>query len=288
MKYIKFIALIFVCVFFPFSYAYAEETLSWKACIEEAKNNNPELISAVQGVEEKKADKSITASAFYPQITSSVSGSRTNTTTNSNGNTAVKDSYAYGLSGTQLVFDGLKTLNDTFAAKENIKVSQESYRYTSSSVRLNLRTAFVNLLKAQESIRVSEEIFKIRRDNLILITLRYKAGLEHKGALLTAEANLAQADFDLAHSKRNIEFYQRQLTKELGRKEFKPFMVTGDFTVVDSSKDKPDLEELAKKNPSFLQVVAKKNSTSFAIKSAYAGFVPELNGSAGTSKTGSA
>ena len=286
-KYLVSIVIFFVQVaILPIS-GYGEDVLSWKACIEEAKTNNPELISAVSGVDEKKADKSITVSAFYPQITSSLASSRTKTTTSSTGTTATKDAYSYGLSASQLVFDGLKTLNDTYAAKENIKASQESYRYVSSNVRLNLLTAFVNLLKAQENIKVAEEIFKIRRDNLILISLRYKSGLEHKGALMTAEANLAQADFELAQAKRNIEFTQRQLTKELGRKEFKPITVSGDFVVADSAKNKPNFEELVNKNPSYLQAVAKKNSTSFGIKSSYSTFVPELNGSAGTSKTGS-
>ena len=89
------------------------------------------------------------------------------------------------------MFDGLKTVNNVNAARENIKASQQSYRFTSTQVRLRLRTAFVNLLKAQELIHVAEDIVKIRRGNLELITLRYESGLEHKGALLTAEANLA-------------------------------------------------------------------------------------------------
>ena len=89
----------------------------------------------------------------------------------------------------------------------------------------------VNLLKAQELIRVSGEIVKIRRGNLELITLRYESGLEHRGALLTAEANLAQASFQLAQAKRAVELAQRQLTKEMGRREFISMSVKAAFIV---------------------------------------------------------
>jgi outer membrane protein TolC len=184
------------------------------------------------------------------------------------------------------VFDGLKTINNVNAAKENIKGAQESYRFTSSEVRLNLRTAFINLLKAQELVYVAEDIVKIRRDNLELVTLSYQSGLEHKGALLTAEANLAEANFELAQAKRDVVLAQRQLTKEMGRKEFKPMSVKGEFIVSDIAKEQPDLEVLVKNNPSLLQAVARKNAAAFGIRSTYADFLPRLSGSAQVNKNG--
>ncbi|MDD4895114.1 MAG: TolC family protein, partial [Candidatus Omnitrophica bacterium] len=165
--------------------------------------------------------------------------------------------------------------------------SQQSYRFTSSEVRLRLRTAFVNLLNAQEAIRVTEDIVRIRRGNLELITLRYESGLEHRGALLTAEANLAQANFELAQAKRDVVLAQRELTKEMGRKEFVPMLVKADFKVVDSAEQRPDFETLANRNPSLKQVIAQKNAAEFSLKSAYANFSPSLSGQAGADKNGS-
>jgi outer membrane protein TolC len=139
-------------------------------------------------------------------------------------------------------------------------------------------------LKTQELIKVAEEIVAIRRDNLILITLRYESGLEHKGALLTAEANVAQAEFELAQAKRNLNFVRRQLSKEMGQKEFIPLSVKGDFAVVDTAQEKPILEDLLKANPSVLQAAYRNNAAAFDIQSAYANFGPSLTGSAQTSK----
>jgi outer membrane protein TolC len=296
------IFLLFSCFFYPPAPVLAEEALSWQDCVKEAAKNNPDLIAAVENVNQQKAAKDITASGLYPQINSSLNASTARTDNNTNNNSSgnntstvtgnaskssVADSYSYGVSGTQLIFDGFKTINNVKSASENIKAASEAYRYTSTQVRLNLRTAFINLLNAQEAIKVNEEIVKIRRSNLVLITLRYQSGLEHKGALLTAEANLSQANYGLSQARRNVELAQRQLTKAMGRKEFIAMYVKGDFSVSDTAKIKPDFEEIVKSNPSLLEAVAQKNSAAYGIKSAYGNFSPQLTGSAGANKNGS-
>ena len=267
--------------------ARAQEILTWGDCLKEAHKNNPDLISAEEDINIQKAGKDITASTLYPQISANAAGSTSKTsTTGSSGITtsATSDSYTYGVSGSQLIFDGSKSFQEVKAASQDIEAARQAYRFTSSGVRLNLRGAFVALLKAQELTAVAEDIVKIRRNSLILITLRYQSGLEHKGALLTAEANLAEAHFELSQAGRNAEFAQRQVVKEMGRKEFRPVAVQGNFTVSETARDKPDFEGLVKNNPSLLEAVARKNSALFGLKSAYGDFYPEISASAGAEK----
>jgi len=275
--------LLFVCCFhFP---AQAEETLSWQDCVKQAAKNHPDLIAAEEVVKQSEASKKITASTLYPQVTSSLSAS---TARNDNGITnTVGDTYDYGVQGSQLIFDGTKTINNVRAASENIKASKEAYRFTSTDVRLRLRTAFVNLLKAQESLRISEDIYKIRTKNLGLIMLRYKSGLEHKGALLTAEANLAQAKLGIVASERSVNVARRQLAKEMGKIESISTIAKGDFNIKESLEKKPDLEGLAKNNPSLRQLMAQASAAEFEVKSAYAEFLPTLSASGGAGKNDS-
>lgn len=285
-KYFKVYLIVLVFVFVCFRPGFAEETLSWQDCIKDAAKNHPDLIAAQEGVKESQASKTITASTLFPQISSSLSTSTSKTTSNSSGSDT-RDSYSYGVSGTQLLFDGFKTINNVKSSKEDIKAAQQSYRFTSSGVRLNLRTAFINLLKAQELIQVAEEIVKIRKDNFDLITLRYQSGLEHEGALSTAESNLAEANFELSQARRNVELAQRQLTKEMGREEFAPLSITGEFVVDGSVKEKPDYEAVVKNNPSLLQAEATKNAASYNVKSAYANFSPQISGTLDADRSGS-
>jgi TolC family type I secretion outer membrane protein len=270
-----------IVLFLSSGRAYADEALTWLDCIGEAQKNNPELISAEESIRQSESSKKIAASTFFPQIDSSVSAARANA-----GDTT-KNTYAYGVTGTQLIFDGFKTANNVTAATENLKATQQGYRFTSSQVRYRLRSAFINLLRAQELIRVTEEIVKIRRDNLALISLRYESGLEHRGAKLNSEANLAAAKFSLARARRSLEVAQRQLTKEMGRTEFVPMTVKSDFLIDDSIKEKPDFESFAKNNPSLLQLVAQENAAAFGIKSAQASFYPKISAQGGAGETGS-
>jgi len=281
-KYRNFFFIFILFLSFSFDIAAAEEeVLAWHDCIKEAAKNNPNIIAAVDQITQSVASKDITASGIYPQINSNLGAS---TARGASG--AVADSYNYGVSGTQLIFDGAKTLNNINAAQENITASKENFRFTSASTRYNLRSAFVKLLKAQEMLRITKEIYDIRRSNLELITLRYESGLEHKGALMTSQADLSGAEYGIRQAIREFEVAQRELIKEMGRAQLTPIAVKGDFQVRDAAKDKPDFTVLAKDNPELQQAIAKKNSAEFSLKSAYADFFPSVSGQAGASKSG--
>ncbi|MCX5707427.1 MAG: TolC family protein [Candidatus Omnitrophica bacterium] len=265
----------------PFNFAAAQELLTWDGCIKEAAKNHPDLISASEAIKESVAAKKITSSGEYPQVSASLSASKSKA-----GSNPSVDSYSTSLSASQLVFDGKKTINNVKAAQENIQAAKHNFRFTSSEVRQALRVAFVNLLKAQEMTRISREIFEIRRANLELITLRYQSGLEHRGALLTAEANLAEAQYNINTAVHELRVAQMNLSKQLGRGKWSALSVSADFTVRDIPSQDIDLEALAKNNPQILKLTAQKNSAEFNLRSAYGGFAPSVSVSANTGKTG--
>jgi len=110
--------------------------------------------------------------------------------------------------------------------------------------------------------------------------------LENKGALLTTEADLADAKYGISQAKRSFEVAWRELTKETGRTQLVPMQAKGDFKVKDTALVKPDFESLAKNNPALGQLIAQKRAAEFSLKSAYANFSPQLTGSAGANRTG--
>ncbi|MBF0532065.1 MAG: TolC family protein [Candidatus Omnitrophica bacterium] len=273
--------------------SFAQQTLTWQDCLAESQKNNPDLISAEESVRQSQASRQVTRSGLFPQVTSSASASRT--AASSNGESVKTNSYSYGANVSQLIFDGMKTPNDLAAAKENVKASQQSYRFASSQIRLRLRTAFVNLLKAQGLIAVTRDIAQIRKSERDLIALRYQSGLEHKGALLNAEANLASAEFEINQAKRDVVLAQRQLNKEMGWPEFAALSVSGDFSVKDTGINKneqtaasapPDFAAIASRHPTVLQAAAQENAAAFSVASARGSFFPKLTGQAGADRAG--
>lgn len=288
----RFTGLLAVSLFFLGFFlesSFAEEILSWKDCIRQAAKNHPDLVAAIEGINQSKAGKKITASTLFPQVNGDISASTSKTTTGESDAkvSQTADSYSYGVSASQLIFDGFKTVNNVKAASENIKASRENYRFTSSEVRFRLRTAFVSLLRAQELILVTRDISKIRRDNLVLITLRYQSGQEHRGALLTAEANLEEAKFEMEQAKRNLDVAQRNLNKEMGRSEFVAIQAQGELEEGSSGPEKPDFDGLVKNNPSLQKLAAQTNAAAFGVQAAKGSFFPVLSAQAGAGRSNS-
>ncbi|MCX5712243.1 MAG: TolC family protein [Candidatus Omnitrophica bacterium] len=281
-RYLKILFILILSSFLFLNKSYADEVLTWHDCIKEAAVHQPDLIAAFQQVKQSEAGKDITASGLYPQINANLNASTGATT-----GAPTADTYTYGVSGSQLLFNAGKTINNVRAAKENVIAFKENYRFTSATVRFRLRSAFVNLLTNQENLRITREIYDIRRQNLELIALRYQSGLEHKGALLTAEADLAQAKYQISQAERQVDVARRDLLKEMGRVRLVTLSVNGDFEVKDKATEKPDFEVIAKNNPSLQQLIAQKKAAEFSLRAAYANFAPNLTAQTSAGRLGS-
>jgi len=288
MKTIKIIFTFFLCLGLFSHEVRAEEGVSWKGCVKEAKANHPDLRSAEAKVKQARAAKEIARSAAVPQITGNASEvTSKGATFGTAGGTGPSDiqtgsrkrqttTFDYSVTGQQLLFDGFKTAYDLSSAERNIRSSRYNYDVTSSSIRLRLRTAYANLLIAQELLKVSEEIEARRSQNLELVRLRYEGGREHKGSLMTSEADLAQAIFDVSQARRSISVAQRQLTKELGRRHFVPMAAEGGLEVKEEDRNMPDFENLCEHNPFLQQLIAQKEAAKFGVSSAKAQFFPQV------------
>ncbi len=281
-RYVKFIAILLLFLSAALIEAGAEETLIWEDCVKEARKNHPDLISAEESLNQAKANKRITKSNLLPQISSSLSGKTSKTETRDK-----TDTYSYSISGKELLFDGFKTSSNMRAASENVKAAQCNYKVTSSNVRMRLMTAFVDLLKAQRLIDITGEISKRRRQSVGLVRLRYKAGREHRGSLLTAEADLAQAEFEVSQANRNIDLARRRLIKELGREKSAPIRAKGVLEIKYFNRQKPDFGDIAGKNSSLQELIARKEAARFGLKSAKADFFPQVYASTSVGRSAS-
>lgn len=250
----------------------AEDILTWEECVKEARMNQPDLISSREKVNQAKASKKTTISPVLPQI-----GSSFNMGTSQLDSRDKVNNYSYGINAQQLIFDGLKSVYDIQASSENVKSAQYNYEVASATIRSRLRIAFIQLLKDQELFKITQDIADRRKRNLDLVQISYNAGRENKGSLLTAKANLSQAQLEVMAAKRSIELAQRQLLKELGRERFSPIKVKGEFQLSSTNRQTPPLEEMASQNPSLLGLMAQKEAARLNMSSAKANFFPQIN-----------
>ncbi len=278
-KFIVFIIVLFIC-----QPLWADENLTWEDCLRQASLNHPDLLSAKESIRQSQDTKIITASTLWPQASSNLSvvQLKSNTAGDVSSNATT---YAYGVSGSQLLFDGLKTINNVKASQENVKASQWSFQFVSSQVRLRLRTAFINLLEAQVRIQLTKDIYEIRKQSVDLITKYYNSGIENSGALLTAQANLSQAQFEIDQAQRGLIVAQRDLLKEIGAMAIEAVQVQGNFDISAKYQEKPDFEILVDQNPQFLKIIAQTNAASFDLKASRGNLWPAISLVGGVGKS---
>jgi outer membrane protein TolC len=248
--------------------------------VEIAVKNHPDFVSAREALVQVTADKNITQSSLLPEIDADYSSKRTQSTTGKPSNT-----HSVSVSGTQLVFDGLKVINDVAGATEKIRATTYNYAVVSSDIRLTLRNAFVELLTIQNLVALTEEIAARRKQNMELVQMRYEAGREHRGSLLTAQADYSKAEYESIQARRNIALAQRRLHSAMGFSEPKEYVAVGKFTLIEDSRARPDYDEIADKTPFLKELISKKESARFNVNSAQADYFPEvyLSSSAGKS-----
>jgi outer membrane protein TolC len=261
-------------------YIYAQ-TLTWEDCVGLALHDQPDLVSSSERLKQAQDSKTVTQSGLFPQISGSAGTQKSKTA-----GLDSQQSYSYGLSGSQLLFDGAKTMWNKAAANENIKNAQYNYAVTSSNIRLSLRVAFVNLLKAQEAIKLTEDIAVRRRQNLDLINLRYQAGREHKGSLMTAQADLAESDFEVDQAKRNLQLAQRQLVKTIGLPAYDPLQVSGSFQITGIQAEEPNFENLAAASPLLQSLIAQREAARYGLSSAQSSYLPQIFASGSVNRSG--
>jgi outer membrane protein TolC len=278
-------AAVFAALFFTVCFsAVSAEELTWQQCVDEALANNPGLIAAKASLDRARANSWTTFGNALPQV--SVSGGYGKSGTEPLGGPfSYGESYSANLSARQMVFDGLKTFQNMLKAGEDVKASEMSYKEASASARMQLVQAYAGLMKAQELVKISGEILGLRKKQLADIKLRYQAGREHKGSLLSVEADLMQAESDNSQARENLGLAKKSLANTLGRTTEEGLAVKTDFSAATDPAITPDFEKLYDENPGLLMLVAQKNAAANSAGAAISAFLPSISVSAGVGRS---
>lgn len=278
------IIMAFLSAAFPLTIQGGEEEvpLTWEECVGQAREFNPDLKSAEADVEQAAANVGKSRSDLFPQVSGSFSARHSKSSEEDR-----SESYSYSLTARQLLFDGLQTWYDMASQDQSFIASLYDYDTTSASIRLSLREAFVELLKSQELLGITRGIAERRRQQLDMVQLRYEAGREHKGSLMTARANLSEAEFDVRQAGRDIALARRQLINEIGRPAFIAVKAEGSLEVRSGLPESPDMDALTRTHPSVLAQTAQKEIAQYGVKSAWSSFFPEISGTGSVGRSAS-
>lgn len=251
----------------------AAEVLTWQQCVGEARKAHPDLYSALAAMQQAEADRRISAGQLLPQLNAGLNAAQSGS---SEKNIGSSSAFSWSLSARQLIYDGRKTSRQVAAYREAERAAGHNFSAVSADVRFALRSAFTDLLKAQELVGLSGEIAERRRKNVRLIRLRYQAGREHVGSLRKAEADMAESEFEVSQAERGLVLAQSRLASALGRDLRSPLRVKGSFSATDLSAVKPNLAQLAKNSPQVQQLEAKRKSARYDLEAAKGAFSGDI------------
>ncbi|MDQ7772508.1 MAG: TolC family protein [Elusimicrobiales bacterium] len=227
------------------------EEITWEQCVREALANNPSLSARRLAIEQNRHTYLSGYNAFMPNISLSHSVSRSG-----GDGSAASTSWRAGVSASETLFS-LKTFSSIRSSKLNYEKAEADYRAESASLRLELYSAFVNLLFAQERLAAQEKVTELRGQNARLIKLKYESGMESRGNMLHADALHEVAMADTAKARRSLETARRDLLSAMGTSSYRPLTVRGELSSPEYELDTRDLRALIEASP---RIVSQRKS----------------------------
>ncbi|MDR1114356.1 MAG: TolC family protein [Candidatus Margulisbacteria bacterium] len=258
---------------------------TWEDCLAEAKKNNLALQTARAKVDAKKISLDALYSGLYPQLGGSL-GANLGASAGQNedlGQASPHQSESARLSAQQQVYDA-QTWPRLEQGKLALAAEELNYQIAEINLRLQLRQEFCALLQTQQSLELAQTVTARRRQQYELVELRYSGGLEHRGSLLTAKANLTKAELAEKQLERRLERNKQKLAQTLSvDAAAQELQITDNLRVVTDPNAQPDMLTLLNQSPTLQSVAARLDSARYDTAIAQAAYIPSvyLSGSLG-------
>lgn len=256
----------------------AAATLEWAACASSARDIHPAIRAARESVRAAEAAVKSSRATYLPDVDGDVSYSRTHSS-------STNDDYSYGVSASQRVYPGLTDRPEVAQARARLSATLADFDATAAAVRFDVKSAFTELGYAQENLALAETIAIRRRQNVLLVKARFDAGREHKGSYQRANAQSAQADFDVRQARRALKVSQRKLSRAMGQDGATAVAVRDGFPVPGDPADR-DLRSLAEITPAVRKARADLEAAAAALTLTHREFSPTVTASASADRNG--
>lgn len=243
-------------------------TLTWSDLVRTASKQNPDLAAARFKENAARASYRGSFNGFLPDIGLSQRYSNSDQGLGNSRWTAQADA------SMNILDRG--SFYDVKAAAASLDIAAAQHQLASADLRFNLFSAYVDLLFAQEQLKVAAKIRELRMNNSQMVSLKYQSGRESKGNSLQAEAELTQADADLAQAQRDLRAAQAELNRRLGAGQFSFLSVTGTW-ITAPVPPWPDTASMVAANPQTIVAQANVSLAKASLERTRSAFWPTLS-----------
>ena len=266
------IAVVILCLLLSGPAARADEPLTWEQTIRETEKGNPDLNASLYAARAARVRYHGSHSPLLPQLSASASSEVLNDS---------REDHEAGLTVRQSLFSGGRNRAGIQQAKAEWEAAEARLAAVKAQVGSELKSAFAQLLFAQEQRKLAETISRRREENVELINLRYEAGREHQGSYLRIKASASQARFETGQASRAQRVAQREMGRVLGRPKFEAVEVAGEFGVQPAGPA-PDMDSIAQQTPVYREAESDAESAGADVDIARSRYFPDLDAVATT------
>jgi outer membrane protein len=260
--------------------------LTWPECIQIALAHNPDLEVFRDDVLNSDAVHRGAYSLLYPQISLSAGATRSYTGPGLYSPSNYSNEFNEQASLSQTIFNGFLTQGNIAQGRAQLALAFANLDSQKALSSYDLKTAFAQVIYAQENVGIARQIIDIRQKNARTVRDLYGSGNEDEGAVLLSDAQLDQAIFSLNQAVRLVAVSDQQLVTILGQEVPRPLEGVG---ILDTAPlpTTPDFHALAVQTPAYFQHRAQVDASAAGITIAQSAFYPTLGFDAAVSRNGS-
>lgn len=281
------------------AFATPEPPMTWEMAVKEAVLKNPDISVAVEAVRSAEAQYKLAYTNFFPQLSASLGFTQASTGVSNTAGTSGAiistgpapgqgtsvGTWSAGITATQSIFNGFQDEGKVRQGKANLDAAEAALAIAKFTLSSNLKSAFAQLLYAQDAVALAKLILERQQRDLRLVTLNFEGGQENRGNMLYQAATVSQAKYQWEHSIRQKKVAIKQLVAYLGRPAADNVDVKGSLDVK-APQANLDFSSLATHHPSHNQVVYQKMAAEAGIEVADQGWYPNLSANAFVGRTG--
>jgi outer membrane protein TolC len=264
------------------------QALTLEECLALARQYNPVLSATREKVQELVADYQAARSKFFPRLVllSYYSRQPPNRFTSGavTGQELFKREGYTGVTGKQIVFDGLKTYYNTQAAKHGTQAQKQEVQRTADEVDFLVTEAFYRLIEAKENLQVAQEALQQRQDFARLTDAFFKAGKVTHLDFFRSQSQVSEAEQARVEAENAVSLAKEILARTLGLPEQARVDIKGHLPqeFVAAGELNYLWDQALKNNPEIKRLDLELNQSKSLIKAAQGGYYPEVSLQAGS------
>ncbi len=183
-----------------------------------AYKNNPTLNAqraATRAVDERVPQA---LSGFRPQISADADIGAVWTRSRGPGGTmqSTTNPRGYGLTVTQPIFNGMRTVNSTRSAESQVRGQRETLRNTEQNVLLDAVIAYMDVLRDGAIVELQQQNLEALREQERATRDRFEVGELTRTDVAQAEARVAQAESQLSAARAQLNASRAAFQRDIG------------------------------------------------------------------------